>query len=78
MKNFNLNLKITLFKDDTGKFVNVSPKVIDGRIQKVVELVDTPEQATPFTDAEAQALPEELKELLSPFRSVGAVVKMSM
>ena len=79
MTNFNLQMTVLLVKDpSSGKYVKLSTRVSNGRLEKYAELVDDPRQAESYLDQkEIDQLPEETKRILADYAIVPAVLAFS-
>ena len=76
MTNFALQMRVLLVEDQaTGKYVKLSTRVSNGRLEKYAELVDDPRQAESWLDQkEIDQLPEETKRILADYAIVPAVL----
>ena len=79
MTNFAIQMRVLLAKDPaTGKYVKLSARVSNGRLEKYAELVDDPRQAESYLDQkEIDQLPEETKRILADYAIVPAVLTFS-
>lgn len=79
MTNFAIRIGVLLVKDQSsGKYVKLSTRVSNGRLEKYAELVDDPRQGGSYLDQkEIDQLPEETKRILADYAIVPAMLAFS-